>query len=44
MANEPKKPEQQPLPPSKPDYVIKSPTPLPPQHPSLPQTRTQVKK
>lgn len=41
MGNESKKPEQKPLPPSKPDYVTKSPTLLPPQHPTQPQTRVE---
>jgi hypothetical protein len=44
MANEPSKPAQKPLPPSKPDYVTKSPTLLPPQHPTPPQTRSQASK
>lgn len=41
MRNAPQKPERKPLPPSKPDYIIKSPTLLPPRHPSPVEARRQ---
>lgn len=36
-------PRRKPLPPSKPDYVIKSPTLLPPPYPKPPKQRTEAK-